>query len=118
MVMDSLMTTTDGANVCQLCGAHEGEPYHDPSTARETVVLTDHKGRQMCQPCCEGTLEMEDPTGYLLAKATHLQAEFWRALAALETKLGIKIDGTQELAGMTTEDLKEQVANDDEEAKS
>jgi hypothetical protein len=111
------MTTTNGTNVCQLCGAHDGEPYHDASTASETVVLTDHKGRQMCQPCGEGTLEVEDPTGHLLAKATQLQAEFRRTLTALETKLGIKIDGTKELAGMTTEDLKEQAANDDEKAK-
>ena len=63
------MTTTHGTNVCQLCGAHEGQPCHDPSTARETVVITDHKGRQMCLPCHEGTLETEDPAGYLLAKA-------------------------------------------------
>jgi hypothetical protein len=41
----------------------------------------------------------------LLDKAARLQAEFWDALGELEGELGVDIDGTQELALVTVDDL-------------
>jgi hypothetical protein len=75
------------------------------------VFLAEHKGQQLCQPCLQGALEMElehggTPEG-LLARAARLQTEFWDAIGDLEAELGIEIDGSEDLAGATVEDLKE-----------
>lgn len=121
--------TPKSTDRCQMCGAHAGEPHHDEDYKTLTVALAEHAcvlphhcrfhGELLCQPCLEGSKENEleksgTPEG-LLAKAARLQTEFWDALGALEAELGFDVDGTQELEGVTVEDLREAHGDDDEE---
>jgi hypothetical protein len=114
---------------CAMCGAHDGLPHHDTTCGGVIVALAAHEcllphncwahGALLCQPCREGSREIEleksgTPEG-LLAKAARLQTEFWEALSALEAELGCDVDGTQELEGMTVEDLRDGDKDEDED---
>jgi hypothetical protein len=46
----------------------------------------------------------------LLEAARCLQHSFWDALGGLEAELDIEIDGTQDLDGLTVDDLKAECA--------
>lgn len=105
------MSTTVGRKpYCKMCGALEGIPHHDENYKNQVVVLTEHNGDKLCQPCLQGTKEIElersgTPEG-LLARATRLQTEFWNALNELEAELGIDIDSARDLEGTTIEDFR------------
>jgi hypothetical protein len=102
---------------CQMCGAVPGEPHQDKDYSTLIVALAEHQGRMLCQPCLQGTQEIEleksgTPEG-LLARAARLQTEFWDALGDLEAALDIEIESTRDLTGYTVEDLLE--SDDDDE---
>ncbi|HKV44605.1 MAG TPA: hypothetical protein VJT32_08030 [bacterium] len=118
------MTKTK-TDVCQMCGAVPGFLHHDQSLAnREIVVLVKHEGpthqgELLCQPCQQGTLEMElenspTPEG-LLARAARLQTGFWEALSNLEAELGFDIESTRDLNEVTVEDLKAEQEDEEED---
>lgn len=102
------------ATCCTNCGAAEGLPHHDTENCPgvNPVVLEKYGiSMLLCQPCLEGCklidLERSNTPEGLLARAARLQTEFWDALCELEAELGIEIDGTSDLEGMTVEDLRE-----------
>ena len=53
----------------------------------------------------------------LLDKAAQQQTDFWETLSQLEAELGIEIESTSDLQGMTVDDLRETYGEEDNETE-
>ena len=59
--------------------------------------------------------EPNDIAEALLANAARLQTEFWDAIGDLEKELGIEIDSSNDLQGVTVEDLLEETEDESDD---
>ena len=100
-------TVTATGRYCVICGADEGLPHHDEQHKLIVTALEEHGGKLHCQPCLEGSLQLEHPAEFLLAKAARLQTEFWEALRELEEEVGCELDANDNLEAYDMEDLRE-----------
>lgn len=81
----------------------------------QTIVIPAAQPRETSKRVKEGVGENQGDAQALLDRAAEAQTAYWDALSDLESAVGFDVDGAQELAGRTVDELVHEGDEDDDE---